>query len=241
MGAGDPPSSSDTTDASTPPEPTRPVPGASTTSVSVPITSSPATTTTVTASTTTTTIDPADVAHAFPVDPAASSSFTPQGHSNYQATDIFSSAGCGTRLLSPVTGVVDEVLANSYDPAVDDPATRGGNAVSIIGDDGVRYYLAHFQLIEPAVTPGARVTAGDPLGEMGETGRAGACHLPFGLSLDCPTADDWWIRRGVIWPDPYLESWRNGENLSPRPALEEWFAEYPDACTSVEATPYPVS
>ena len=114
--------------------------------------------------------------------------------------------------------------------------------VSIIGDDGVRYYLAHFQLIDPAIVPGARVTAGDYLGEMGETGRAGACHVHFGLSLDCPDAtDDWWVRRGVIWPDEYLESWRNGENLSPLPALEEWFAEYPDACNSVEDTPYPVA
>ena len=192
--------------------------------------------------TTTTTIDPADVEHAFPVDPDVSSSFTPQGHSSYQATDIFSSAGCGTHLLAPVTGIVDEVLENTYDSAVDDPATRGGNAVSIIGDDGVRYYLAHFQLIDPAITPGMRVTAGDILGEMGETGRAGACHVHFGISLDCPDAtDDWWVRRGVIWPDEYLESWRNGENLSPLPALQEWFTEYPDACTSIDGTPYPVS
>jgi hypothetical protein len=189
-----------------------------------------------------TTIDPADVAHAFPVDPDVNASFTPQGHANYQATDIFATAGCGTRLLAPVTGVVDEVLANTYDPAVDDPATRGGNAVAILGDDGVRYYLAHFQLIDPGVTPGTRVVAGDYLGEMGETGRAGACHVHFGLSLDCPgAADDWWVRRGVIWPDEYLESWRNGENLSPLPALEEWFAEYPNACSSIEGTPYPVS
>ena len=48
-------------------------------------------------------------------------------------------------------------LENTWDPAVGDPATRGGNAVSIVGDDGVRYYLAHFQLIDPAITPGARV------------------------------------------------------------------------------------
>lgn len=200
------------------------------------------TSTSSTSSTTTTTIDPADVVHAFPVDAEVSSSFTPQGHANYQATDIFASAGCGTSLLAPVTGVVDEVLANTYDPAVDDPATRGGNAVSIVGDDGVRYYLAHFQLIDPAITPGAHVTAGDFLGEMGDTGRAGACHVHFGLSLDCPeSADDWWVRRGVIWPDEFLDSWRNGENLSPLPALQEWFTEYPDACTSIEGTPYPVS
>ena len=60
-------------------------------------------------STTTTTIDPDLVARAYPVDPAVNSSFTPEAHSSYRATDIFASSGCGTALLAPVTGVVDEV------------------------------------------------------------------------------------------------------------------------------------
>ena len=203
---------------------------------SLPPTSSTSTSST---STTTTTIDPELVARAFPVDPAVNSSFTPEAHASYQATDIFSSSGCGTALLAPVTGMVDEVVTNTWDPAVDDPATRGGNAVSIIGDDGVRYYLAHFQLIDPAITPGARVVAGDFLGEMGDTGRTSACHVHFGLSLPCPNRE-WWVRRGVIWPDDYLASWQQGGNLSPLPELQAWFAEYPDACASVENTPYPV-
>ena len=122
-------------------------------------------------STTSTTIDPLSVAHAFPVDPAVGSSFTPQAHANYRATDIFATTGCGTALLAPVTGTVDEVVENTWDPAVGDPATRGGNTVAIVGDDGVRYYLAHFQAIDPSITPGARVVAGDYLGEMGDTGR----------------------------------------------------------------------
>ena len=190
-------------------------------------------------STTSTTIDRALVARAFPVDPAVNSSFTPEAHASYRATDIFSSSGCGTALLAPVTGVVDEVVTNAWDPAVDDPATRGGNAVAIIGDDGVRYYLAHFQLIDPAVAPGARVVAGDFLGEMGDTGRTSACHLHFGLSLPCDNRE-WWVRRGVIWPDQYLSSWQQGVNHSPLAELQAWFTEYPDACQSVENTPYPV-
>jgi peptidoglycan LD-endopeptidase LytH len=201
--------------------------------------SSSTSTSTSTSSTTTTTIDPDLVARAYPVDPEVNSSFTPEGHSSYRATDIFSSAGCGTALLAPVTGVVDEVQTNTWDPDVGDPATRGGNAVSIIGDDGVRYYLAHFQLIDPAITPGARVVAGDFLGEMGDTGRAGGCHVHFGLSLPCADRE-WWVRRGVIWPDEYLSSWKEGGNLSPLPELQAWFAEYPDACASVDNTPYPV-
>ncbi len=46
--------------------------------------------------------------------------------------------------------------------------------------------------------------------------------------------------RASIWPDRYLDSWKAGENLSPLPELQEWFAEYPDACRSVDDTPYPV-
>ena len=48
-------------------------------------------------STTTTTIDPDVVAHAFPVDPAVNSSFTPEAHANYRATDIFASSVAGRR------------------------------------------------------------------------------------------------------------------------------------------------
>jgi hypothetical protein len=47
------------------------------------------------------------------------------------------------------------------------------------------------------------------------------------------------VRRGVIWPDEYLASWKEGGNASPLAELQAWFAEYPDACRSVEDTPYP--
>jgi len=209
------------------------------TTASTTSTSTTSTSTSSTTSTTTTTIDPLLVAHAYPVEPAANTSWTPEGHSTYRATDIFASTDCGTALRSPVDGVVEEVLPDVYDRAVDDPATRGGNAVSIIGDDGVRYYLAHFQVVDPAITAGARVAAGQHLGEMGTTGRSGACHLHFGLSLPCPdNSGAWWVRRGVVWPDQYLTSWKDGGNLSPLPELQEWFATYPDACNSVEDTPY---
>ena len=199
--------------ASTPPSSPPPTEDASDTSEPVE-SSAPSTLQSTSTSTTTTTIDPDLVARAYPVDPAVNSSFTPEAHANYRATDIFASSGCGTALLAPVTGVVDEVQPNTWDENVGDPATRGGNAVSIIGDDGVRYYLAHFQLIDPAIVPGARVVAGDYLGEMGDTGRAGACHVHFALSLPCAN-DEWWVRRGVIWPDEYLTSWKQGDNLSP--------------------------
>lgn len=127
---------------------------------------------------------------------------------------------------------------NAYVATTDDPALRGGNAVSVIGDDGVRYYYAHLASFAPGLAPGVRVVAGAPLGTVGKTGRAGTCHLHVGLSLDCPNDSEWWVRRGVIWPDRYLTAWRKGTNLSPRAELDQWFAHYPNACRSLADTPY---
>jgi murein DD-endopeptidase MepM/ murein hydrolase activator NlpD len=174
-----------------------------------------------------TTVPAERVARAFPVQDAARASYH-FGHAGYPATDVF--LECGATIVSPVDGTVDEVnRVNRWDAAVDDPATRGGLFVSIIGDDGVRYYLAHFRSILDAVEVGRHLSAGEVLGEMGDTGRTSACHLHFGLSLPCPTSE-WWVRRGVIWPVQYLDSWRSGGNLAPIEELADWSAAHPDAC-----------
>ena len=179
---------------------------------------------------------------AFPVGEAERPTTTPYGlpvadveaaswadtHSTYPATDIF--VGCGATLVSPVWGTVLEVRrVDSYDPAVDDPATRGGRSVSILGWDGVRYYLAHFDTIEPDLAPGDEVSLGQTLGTMGSTGRSSACHLHFSISPPCP-GEEWSVRRGVIWPYPYLDAWRRGEQLSPVTEVVEWLAANPTAC-----------
>lgn len=156
-------------------------------------------------------------------------------HSTYPATDIF--VGCGARLVSPVWGTVLEVRrVNSYDPAVDDPATRGGRSVSILGFDGVRYYLAHFDTIVADLEPGDEVALGQVLGTMGDTGRASACHLHFSISPPCP-GPEWSVRRGVIWPAPYLDAWRGGEQRSPAPEVNAWAAANPNACADAITDP----
>ena len=157
-------------------------------------------------------------------------------HSAYPATDIF--VGCGATLVSPVRGTVLEVRrVDSYDPAVDNPATRGGRSVSILGHDGVRYYLAHFDTIEPDLAPGDPVSLGQTLGTMGDTGRTSACHLHFSISPPCP-GKEWSVRRGVIWPYPYLEAWRQGDQLSPVAEVDEWVAANPSACAEAMDDPY---
>ena len=157
-------------------------------------------------------------------------------HSTYPATDIF--VGCGATLVSPVHGTVLEVRrVDSWDPAVDNPATRGGRSVAIRGFDGVRYYLAHFATIEPDLAVGQTVALGQALGTMGESGRTSACHLHFSISPPCP-GKEWSVRRGVVWPYPYLDAWRRGEQLSPVAEVERWVTDHPTACADAMADPF---
>jgi peptidoglycan LD-endopeptidase LytH len=156
-------------------------------------------------------------------------------HATYAATDIF--ASCGTQIVAPVGGVVLEVRReNLWDSATDNPAHRGGLYVSVLGDDGVRYYMSHFEALEGGLEPSIEVAAGQPLGRMGATGRASGCHLHFGISPNCPDKE-WAVRRGVVWPYPYLDAWKRGEADSPVAEVTQWLAANPDACALAAAEP----
>ncbi len=177
---------------------------------------------------------PTTTPYALPVADTARAAWA-ASHAAYPATDIF--VGCGATLVSPVHGTVLEVRrVDAYDPAVDDPATRGGRSVSILGDDGVRYYLAHFDEIVAGPEPGAIVELGEVLGTMGDSGRTSACHLHFSISPPCP-GPEWSVRRGVVWPYPYLDAWRDGEQLSPAAQVEQWSRDHPTACADALADP----
>jgi peptidoglycan LD-endopeptidase LytH len=163
---------------------------------------------------------PSRVAYVFPVGGSSSYAHT---HHDYPATDIM--APCGAPVVAVTDGVVLEVTrTDTYDPKVNAGATRGGLSVSVLGDDGVRYYGSHLAAIDRAITPGVRVSAGQPVGKVGRTGDAGACHLHFGISPPCARTGDWWIQRGVIWPWPYLDSWRTGGSRSAVAEVARWQA-----------------
>ena len=158
-------------------------------------------------------------------------------HHDYPATDIF--AACGSAAVSPVDGVIVHWRTDDpYDAAVDNPAFRGGRSAAVLGDDGVRYYLSHFESLEPGLGVGSRVDAGDRLGAVGRSGNAENvdCHIHFGLSPDCP-AREWSVRRGVIWPAPYLDDWRDARNTSPADEIRAWAAAHPTACADAAAEP----
>jgi murein DD-endopeptidase MepM/ murein hydrolase activator NlpD len=148
-------------------------------------------------------------------------------HHDYPASDVF---GCGADVVAPIGGTIEETrLVDPWVPKVNDPATRGGKYVSMIGDDGVRYYFAHLDSV--AVQPGDSVDPGQPLGVMGQTGNArnSACHTHFGISWPCDNTE-WEVRRGEIWPWKYLDAWRDGEQLSPVEEIAAAEADKPDAC-----------
>ena len=178
-------------------------------------TSTPTLIPTITASDTST---PAaiSIVHIFPLQPPGAAGFAEGTASHgYPATDIF--AVVGTKYVAVTDGVVDFVSSKDlWDPAVDDPALRGGLSVAIIGDDGLRYYGSHLSAIAVGISPGVRVKAGQLLGLVGNSGdaRNTLSHLHFGISR--PTyPGDWKARRGQVDPFPYLQAWRDGHNVTP--------------------------
>ncbi len=150
----------------------------------------------------------------FPVQPPEVAGYGPDHH-DYPATDIF--APEGSTLVAVTDGVVDELSrTDEWDPAIDDPATRSGLYVSIVGDDGIRYYYSHLLTVVPRLEAGTRVRAGQVIGELGRTGNAASTppHVHFGISP--PTfPGDWEVRRGVVGPYPYLQAWTGGEDAVP--------------------------
>jgi len=203
-------------------------PGPST-SAAATSTAAPATTSAATSRAAPTTGDPATttanatVRHRFPV--AGCRASYGGSHHDYPAADLFTERGCV--FVAPVDGRVDEVSrADGWSQASDRGADRGGRSVSLVGVDGVRYYGSHLEAVAAGIVPGARVRAGQPLGRIGNSGsaRVTPVHLHFGISW--PTRPGiWWVRRGVVPPARYLDSWRAGGNLSPARAVRAALAE----------------
>ncbi|TCC40643.1 M23 family peptidase [Kribbella speibonae] len=138
-----------------------------------------------------------------------------QSHHDYPASDVFARVGC--LFVAPVDGRVDEVTrVDSWEPGSNRGADRGGLSVSVVGVDGVRYYGSHLSAIQPGIAPGVVVRAGQALGRTGKTGSARGTppHLHFGISW--PTGPNmWWVRRGAVAPQRFLNSWHEGGQLSP--------------------------
>lgn len=136
-------------------------------------------------------------------------------HHNYPATDILAKTGC--KFVASTSGTVDEVnRVDKFNWKTNLGADRGGLFVSIVGDDGVRYYGSHLSKVATGIEPGVRVAAGGVLGYVGTSGDAKgtASHVHYGISWPTP-ANIWWVRRGELYPWKYLDAWKAGRDLSP--------------------------
>jgi murein DD-endopeptidase MepM/ murein hydrolase activator NlpD len=144
-----------------------------------------------------------------------------RAHHDYAATDILAKKGC--KFVSPVNGVIDEVSrVDTWSGKTNLGIDRGGLYVSVIGEDGVRYYGSHLASVVASIQPGVTVKAGQILGKVGSTGsaRGTAPHLHFGISWPTPSQPNvWWVRRGVVLPWKYLDAWKSGKDLSPAKAV----------------------
>ena len=121
------------------------------------------------------------------------------GGRGHKGQDVF--AKCGTPLVSAVPGVV--TLARFQD--------RAGYYVVIKADDGTSQAYMHMRAAA-TVEKGQHVQAGQPIGAVGDTGRADGCHLHFELW----TAPGWY---------------EGGEAIDPLPALKRW-----DSATAARTT-----
>jgi murein DD-endopeptidase MepM/ murein hydrolase activator NlpD len=109
----------------------------------------------------------------------------------HQGQDVM--ADCGTPLVAARGGIVKARASQS----------AAGNYV-VIHDpvSGQDYFYAHLR--SPAIVkPGQRVATGQPIGVVGETGDATACHLHFEIW----TAPGWYAGGQPIDPLATLERW----------------------------------
>ncbi|MGI8730693.1 MAG: M23 family metallopeptidase [Solirubrobacteraceae bacterium] len=119
------------------------------------------------------------------------------GGRGHQGQDVL--ADCGTPLVAAVAGTVTNNASQS----------RAGNYVVIQADNGVSQAYMHMRR-RAIVKKGDVVAAGQPLGEVGQTGRASACHLHFELW----TAPGWHSGGSPVDPLPLLKALEKG---TPKP------------------------
>jgi murein DD-endopeptidase MepM/ murein hydrolase activator NlpD len=111
------------------------------------------------------------------------------GHS-HQGQDVMSA--CGTKLVAAQGGTV---IYSGYQSAA-------GNYIVIHGVDGIDN--AYMHLAQPsAFTEGDKVSTGQQLGVVGDTGDATACHLHFEIW----TAPGWYNGGHPVDPLAALQSW----------------------------------
>jgi murein DD-endopeptidase MepM/ murein hydrolase activator NlpD len=98
-------------------------------------------------------------------------------HHDYPAVDIAAPLG------SPVYALADAVVIRAWTA----PDPRCGIGLTMATGDGQTWTYCHLAVLDPTVTPGARLSAGQQVGLVGATGDATGPHL----HLQLQPADAW--------------------------------------------------
>lgn len=109
------------------------------------------------------------------------------GGRGHQGHDLF--ASCGTELVAVTSG---EVQQKAYHSAA-------GHYVVLKDDEGQSFAYMHLRSASRLGT-GDKVTVGDSVGEVGDSGRATGCHLHF----EQWTAPGWYTGGRAVDPLPLL-------------------------------------
>ncbi len=120
--------------------------------------------------------------------PVATTSAIPQGvalaacpahgtaNDDFGVTRASNRIHMGIDIVAPTGTPVYAVAAGRVDTATG-PLT--GNAIDLTGDDGVLYVYTHLDALAPGIDDGRRVTPGQQLGTVGETGYSDGPLLHF--------------------------------------------------------------
>jgi murein DD-endopeptidase MepM/ murein hydrolase activator NlpD len=102
------------------------------------------------------------------------------------------------------------------DALVEFAAMKGanGNFVSLRHDNGWRTLYLHLNAFGPGVVAGARLRQGQPLGEVGTTGRSTGPHLHYEVHIDGQAVDPMTVQvgEGRTLTGPKLEAFRKARD-----------------------------
>ena len=109
------------------------------------------------------------------------------GFHNGNAIDITDGSIYGADVVAAMSGTVSNIwlCPDNHYPNIGD-CNGFGTGLVIYGDDGRYYQYAHMvaNSIPSNVYYGARVAAGQKIGQVGNTGNSSGAHLHFGISLN---------------------------------------------------------
>lgn len=123
------------------------------------------------------------------------------GGRSHKGIDIF--ANRGTPAVAPVSGTITKA-GNS--------GGLGGNRVWIQGPTGLHHYLAHLDQV--SVRTGQRVSAGDPVGTVGNTGNAQSTPPHLHYSINTRNTSE----TGTVNPFSLLQDAQPSDSPTPQPS-----------------------